>query len=210
MLAVALAAIVAAVLIVTLSGGGHARHARAPAGAGQSETQVAASYLGLAPGTVRHRLRSGETLAEVAESTTGHSSRGLLRKLLAYRAAELSKQGLTPAEVHEREARMRAQLESQLRRTRRVGAALAPASRYLGVTEAQLRAQLRSGRTLAQVAAAHGRSRSELIAGILRLRRARLQAARRGGQITAAEERSAIVLLRRRIARAVDAKTGQR
>ena len=87
---------------------------------------------------------------------------------------------------------------------RRVGATLPAAAQYLGVSEAQLRAQLRSGRTLAQVAAAHGHSRDAA-----RRRHPRLPQGAPGrrpprGQITATEERAAVKLLRRRIERAVD------
>src|SRR5689334_18838686 len=81
MLAVALAAVIAAVLIVTLSGGSsgdkHRRHAQggtatAPA-RGATDSQLASSYLGIPKATLRQRLRKGETLAEIAESTPGRS-----------------------------------------------------------------------------------------------------------------------------------------
>jgi hypothetical protein len=213
MLAVALVAVIAAVLVLELGGGGHsggrrARSAAVPPAKQHSATEAAASYLGLGTSTLRHRLRAGETLAEVADSTPGHSSRGLLHALMAYRAAELSRQHLTPAQVRAKESQLRERLKTQLRHARRIGAALAAASRYLGVSEAALRAQLRSGHTLAEVAAAHGHSRDELIEGILHVRRARLDAAVKAHQITPAEERTALSLLRRRIARAVEAKTG--
>ncbi len=210
MLAVALAAVIAGVLIVTLSGGGkHSRHGRAgkPAAApavGASDSQLAASSLGLPKATLRARLRKGETLAEIAESTPGHSSGALVRSLLAYRVAELHGRGLTAAQVHEAKVRLRTRLTAELRRTRRVGATLPAASRYLGMSEAQLRAQLRSGHTLVQVASAHGHTRAQLVAGILAVRKARLDAVRRSGQITASEERAAVKLLRKRIERAVD------
>ncbi len=209
MLAVALVAIVAAVLILTLGGGSghHAPHS-VSAGGGESATASAASYLGLDASAVRRRLRGGETLAQIAESTPGRSSRGLLHVLLARRAAELSKQGLTPAEVRDKERQLRTRIRAQLRRTRRVGGALAAASSYLGMTQAQLRSQLRSGRTLAQIAAAHGHSRAELIEAIVQVRRARLDAAVKAGQISAAEERVALHQLKRRVTRQVEAKLG--
>ena len=96
MLAIALLAVIAAVLISTL-GGGSKHHASRQASTGEGPTASAASYLGVGAATVRRRLRSGETLAEIADSTPGRSSRGLLRAMLAERAAELTKQGLSPA-----------------------------------------------------------------------------------------------------------------
>jgi hypothetical protein len=217
MLAVALLAVIAAVLIVALGGGGkghghdrRARIARSSAGAGnvQSDTQLAASYLGLSPEALRRRLRRGETLDEVAESIPGRSPRQLMRTVLAYRAAELRKEGLTSVQVRDRQQQLREKLTGELHRTRRIGAALAPASRYLGIDEAQLRAQLRSGRTIAQVAAADGHSRAQLLAGIVRVREKRLEAQRRAGTITPAEQRRALALLRKRAERLIDIDFG--
>jgi hypothetical protein len=211
MLAVALLAVIAAVLILTLGGsggGGHHRRertARQATRTGHSDAQLAASYLGLSPAALRRRLRQGETLSEVAESIPGHSPRELIQTVLAYRAAELRKRGLTPAQVREREAELRDSLSGALRRKRRLGAALAPASRYMGISPARLRTELRAGRTLAQIAAAHGHSRAELLAGLERARAKRLGAARRAGTITPAQEREALAVLRRRDERLIDA-----
>src|SRR5689334_10381577 len=113
MLAVALLAVVAAVLIVALGGNENTRRGR-PAGAvaagGKSATQLASGYLGVEPSKLRRRLRSGETLAEVAESTPGHSARGLMHTLLAYRAAELRAQGVPPGEARIQERKLRVKL----------------------------------------------------------------------------------------------------
>lgn len=208
MLAVALLAVIAAVLIVALSGGSsHPRQRAAGAAPGeQSAAQAASSYLGLGLGEVRRRLRNGETLAEIADSTPGHSARALEREIVAGRSAELKKQGATPSQSAAAVHRLRARLRAQLRRKRRAGALVRSASRYLGVDEAAVRAQLRSGKTLAQVAEAHGHSREELVDGIVRARMGVLETARKKGEITRAEEKGAITLLRTRVARAVQAK----
>ena len=60
MLAVALVAVVAAVLIVTLSGGkSHSgKDSRAVAAGGRNTTQAAAAYLGLGTSALRKRLRN--------------------------------------------------------------------------------------------------------------------------------------------------------
>jgi len=207
MLAVALLAVIAAVLVLTLGASSkhHASRSASVAGS-QSPTASAASYLGMNAAAVRRRLRSGESLEQIAEATPGHSSRGLLRAMLASRTAELRKQGLTRAEVRAQESRLRTKLKAQLRHTHHVGGSLAAASSYLGISQAHLRSELRSGRTLAQIAAAHGHSRAELVAGIVRVRRARLDAAVKAGQISTADERIALRQLKRRVARQVEAK----
>jgi len=207
MLAVALAAVIAAVLIVTLSGGHSHKHDRAvSAASGKNATQAAAAYLGLGTSALRKRLRNGETLEQIAEATPGHSARGLLHTVTAARAAELRAQGRSPAEIRANVSRLRARLLLQLRRQRRSGAIVASAAGYLGISEAALRTQLRSGKTLIEVAAAHGHSRKELIRGLVRARRGTLDEARRQGQINAAEEKSALRLLRRKVIRAAEAE----
>ncbi len=208
MLAVAFLAVIAAVLIITL-GGSRSHPKQRAAGAapgGQSAAQAASAYLGLGLGEVRRRLRNGETLAEIADSTPGHSARALEHSILAGRSAELKKQGATPAQTAAAVHRLRVRLRAQLRRQRRTGALIRSASRYLGVDEAAMRAQLRSGKTLAQVAEAHGHSREELVDGIVRARTGTLETARKKGEITRAEEKGAVTLLRTRVARAVKAK----
>ena len=194
MLGVALLAVIAAVLIIALSGGSsHSKKStkNAPAGA-PSAAQAASSYLGIGVNTVRRRLRNGETLEEIANSTPGHSAQALEREILAARSAELSKHGATPAQTAAAVHRLRRRLRAQLRRQRRSGALVRSASRYLGIDEAALREQLRSGKSLAQVAEAHGHSREQLVEGIIR---GRIGSARNGaqhGQITRAEEKRAI------------------
>ncbi len=208
MLAVALIAVVAAVLIVTLGhGSSHPKHQAASAAGGtQSAAKAASSYLGIDLNTVRRRLRNGETLEEIADSTPGHSSQALLGAIVAERTAQMRKQGASPAQTAAALHRLRRHLRAQLRRKRRSGALVRSASNYLGIDESALREQLRSGKTIAQVAVAHGHSRDELIEGMLRGRTATIESLREHGQISRAEEKRAISLLRAKVLRAVDAK----
>jgi hypothetical protein len=67
-------------------------------------------------------------------------------------------------------------------------AGLDAAASYLGLTEAQLRSQLESGKTLAQVAAAQGKSVDGLKQALLADARSHLDQAVKDGKITAAEE----------------------
>jgi hypothetical protein len=50
---------------------------------------LAARYLGLTPTQLRARLRSGRTLAQIADTTSGRSAVGLIESLVNSRAAEL-------------------------------------------------------------------------------------------------------------------------
>jgi len=60
-----------------LRGGGHAR--------GQRLKAAAAQYLGTTPEELAAKLRTGTTLAQIADSTAGHSREGLIGALMATR-----------------------------------------------------------------------------------------------------------------------------
>jgi hypothetical protein len=61
------------------------------------------------------------------------------------------------------------------------------AATYLGLTEAQLRTELESGKTLAQVAQAHGKSVSGLVDALVAEAKSHLDAAVKAGRLTQAE-----------------------
>ncbi len=73
------------------------------------------------------------------------------------------------------------------------------AAAYLGLTKAQLRKQLQSGRTLAQIAATGGRSKSGLVEALLSTRAAQLSAAVRARRLSPASERRRLARLRKRL-----------
>jgi hypothetical protein len=73
------------------------------------------------------------------------------------------------------------------------------AAGYLGLTKTQLRKQLRSGRTLAQIAAANGRSSKGLLEALLSARAARLSAEVAAKRLSPAAERKALARLHRRL-----------
>jgi hypothetical protein len=76
---------------------------------------------------------------------------------------------------------------------------VAAAAGYLGLTKTQLRKQLRSGRTLAQIAAANGRSSKGLLEALLSERAARLSAEVTAKRLSPAAERKTLARLRRRL-----------
>jgi hypothetical protein len=78
------------------------------------------------------------------------------------------------------------------------------AASYLGLTEAQLHSELESGKTLAQVAQAHGKSVSGLVDALVADVKQHLDAAVAAGRITKAQETDALNGLRDRITNLVN------
>jgi hypothetical protein len=206
MLSLAAVAVLAAVLILVLSGGQHQRTKIGPVG--QSDIQVAAGYLGISTADLRLRLRSGLTLGQVADTGRGTSSAGLFHALLQARAAAIRKRGLSAGKERDRLAAISDRLKNELRRARRGHSSqLALASGYLGLEADALLSRLASGKSLAEIASATaGKSRSGLIEALTGPRERRLRAATAGHQITAASARASIDSFRARTAREVDRK----
>jgi hypothetical protein len=95
---------------VKLPGGIHGQHKR-----GHKLRTTAAGYLGITPGALNKDLRSGQTLAQIAESTPGHSKEGLVKALVAARRANLPASGLSPGTKNTpktQEARLRERVSS--------------------------------------------------------------------------------------------------
>jgi hypothetical protein len=79
------------------------------------------------------------------------------------------------------------------------GGGLAGAAAYIGITDAQLRTELESGKTLAQVAKAHGKTADGLIAAMVADEKKELDAAVTSGRITKAQEDQMVSNLKARI-----------
>jgi hypothetical protein len=82
----------------------------APAGLGN----VAAGYLGVAPVRLMSQLRSGQTLAQVADATAGKSKTGLIDTLVAARRSKLAAATAAGRLSHAREAKRLAGLEKRM------------------------------------------------------------------------------------------------
>jgi hypothetical protein len=177
------------------------------------DLKAAVAYLGVSPAKLLQELRSGRTLAQVADSTPGRSAAGLVDQIVATRKAALAAAvragGLRPAQESAALASLRGRVRIRIARAggypvavgRLGGRASAAAAAYLGVPRAQLRAELRAGRTLAAVAqATRGKSASGLIAAIVSGARLRLDASVAAGRLTAAREKLLLAMLERRVA----------
>jgi len=168
---------------------------------------AAASYLGVSTSQLRDELRSGKSLAQVADSTSGKSSKGLVDAVVASERSRLtSALANLPRRVE--------------RQVQRVGGARAPGARkrpipvaaaYLGMKPAELRAQLRSGNSLAQVAdSTSGKSAAGLIDAIVAARKTALAALVADGTLTPAQESVRLKHLTRRVTATVNRVRGQR
>lgn len=153
------------------SGHGHAGRARA------RELSAAATYLGVSQAQLASELRSGKSLAQVAEAAgNGRSTSGLIAALEASKKAKLdavasSLAARVAADVNRpggpvgRHAFGAARLKALFAARRQLGQA---AASYLGTTPAALRSQLRSGKSLAQIAdATAGKSKAGLVATLV-------------------------------------------
>jgi hypothetical protein len=80
------------------------------------------------------------------------------------------------------------------------------AASYLGLTEAQLRSELAGGKTLGQVAEAHGKSVSGLVDALVADAKSHLDAAVKAGRLTQAQADDMLSGLRDRIANLVNSR----
>ncbi|MFL5937264.1 MAG: hypothetical protein ACJ744_15075 [Gaiellaceae bacterium] len=74
------------------------------------------------------------------------------------------------------------------------------AAKYLGITEAQLRTELRNGKSLADVAKAHGKTVDGLVNALVDEAKTKLDAAVKAGKLTQAQANEMLSDLRHRIA----------
>ena len=81
---------------------------------------------------------------------------------------------------------------------------LETAAGYIGITEAQLRTELESGKSLAQVAQAHGKSVDGLINALVAAAKDKLDKAVTAGRLTKAQENEMLSHLKDRITSAVN------
>jgi hypothetical protein len=86
---------------------------------------TAASYLGLRPGQLAGELRSGKTLAQIANATSGKSAAGLIDAIVAARrsalAARVTAGSLTQAQADARLARLKSRVTTSVNRARARG-----------------------------------------------------------------------------------------
>ena len=82
------------------------------------------------------------------------------------------------------------------------------AAAYMGITEGQLRTELENGKSLAQVAKAHGKSVDGLIAALVAAAKDKLDKAVSAGRLTKAQETEMLGLLKDRVTSIVNRMGG--
>jgi uncharacterized coiled-coil protein SlyX len=175
-----------------VAAGGNGRH-------GHPGPAAIASYLGLTTAQLREQLRSGKTLAQIAVAQ-GKTVSGLEAAIYADVQAHLDKAvaggRLSSAQEQALLARLKARLDDVVNHAfpalarplrPRLGGAVAT---YLGVTPAELRTELRAGKSLAQIATAHGKTAAGLKSAILDAVKARLDKAVASARLSAAQEQT--------------------
>lgn len=211
MLAIAAAAAIAAVLILVLSGSGHHRRPSETARhvGGTSIVKSAASYLNIPATELRTRLRSGETIGQIAARTPGSSRAGLIKTLYSARAEAIAERHLPAAQEQAALRTLHRQIVSTVDRSRAHRSLVRASAVYLGIGEAALRERLASAKTLGAVAAeTPGHSAAGLVAALVATRRAALQVALKDKAISPLQEQEALKHLKRRAERQVAQQLG--
>jgi hypothetical protein len=206
-----------AVAAVTATGQG-AAHSRSAAASrrrlqrdGGRYLAAATSYLGVSLQQLQGDLRSGQTLAQVADATSGKSAAALIEAIVAAEKEDLAKNAanltrrVTLAVNRPGGPGLRSYGPARGRGPGAAGAAASTVSNYLHLTRAQLRGDLRSGKTLAELAdATSGKSAAGLIDALVAAKKERLAAAVAAGTLTKAQEEQRISRLSRRMTKFVN------
>jgi hypothetical protein len=208
----ALAGVVAAVVCAVAALAGGADAAKRPEHG--ALLRAAAAYIGVSRAALVQDARAGQTLAEIA-TAHGKTVAGLKSAMLAALKTRLdaavSAKKLTPAQAQARLARVDKLLD-RIVNARLGRAALRPArarflnisARYIGMTPKALRAELKAGSSLAQVAAAHGKTASGLKDALLKPFQQRLDKARTAGRISAADAQIRLARISARLDRIIN------
>ena len=173
--------------------------------------KAAAQYLGVSRAELVQDARAGKTLAQIA-TAHGKSVDGLEAAMLAALKTKLdaavSAGKLTLVQAQTKLARAEKLVErlvnSKLgakpgRRHGTKAGLLKVSARYIGVSSQALAADLKAGKSLAQVAAAHGKTAAGLKAALPATLKARLDQAVASGRIAAAQAQARLDKLSARL-----------
>jgi hypothetical protein len=202
---VAVAAGATAAVVMAAQPNGTVHHHKGVAG----PLVTAAGYLGLSRAQLRSELKSGKSLAAIANATPGKSQAGLLealesadRRKLVVATTRLPQRAL--AQVN-RAGGPLPRAATGARRNRPRPRMLSTAAGYLAISTAQLRLDLQSGRTLGQLAnATSGKSASGLVEALLAAAKAALASQVTAGKLTQAQANQILPQLSARLTARVD------
>ena len=143
---------------------------------------AAAAYIGISVADLRTQLASGKSLADVAVAN-GKTREGLIAALVAAEQQEIS--SLVDQKGTAFPGGPGNGGPGHGLGVRAEGDPIAAAATFLGTTTADLRTKLESGQTLAQIATAAGKTRDALIQALVGDAKAKIEAAKAAGTITA-------------------------
>ena len=168
--------------------------------------KAAVEYIGVSRAQLLKDARAGQTLAQIA-TAHGKTVAGLEAAMLAAIKAKLEARNLTPAQQQARLARAE-KLVDRLVNTKLTGkqrgakaakaVVLRASARYIGIKPQALRTELK-GKSLAQVAVAHGKTAAGLKAALLKPFQTRLDKAVASGRITTAQAQTRLDKLSARL-----------
>jgi hypothetical protein len=197
----------------------HGLRGGGPAGA-HDDLSVAATYLGLSETDLQTKLRSGKTMAQVANATDGKSASGLIDALVAaaqkHIAADVSSGRLTQTQADQILSGLKQHITARVNSTGPPGGprghggphgGFDAAATYLGISESDLMTTLQSGKTLGEVAdATAGKSKAGLVAALVADEKSHLAQAVKDGRLTQAQADTMAANLESRITDLVNGK----
>jgi hypothetical protein len=197
---VAAGALAGGIGVGAATGGGGKRH-HAPG----VSLKAAAQYLQLDRAELIKDVRSGQTLAQIA-TARGKSVNGLEAAMVAAAKAKLDAAvtagKLSPAQEQTKLQRVQKLVDrlvnAKLARRPAGARVLGMAAKYIGVTPTALRAELK-GKSLAQVATAHGKTVSGLKDALLKPFKARLDKAVAAGRLNSADAQARLAKISARV-----------
>ena len=197
----------------------HGLRAGGPAGM-HDDLAVAATYLGLTESELRTKLRSGTTMAEVANATDGKSADGLVDALVAAAqkniAADVSSGRLTQTQADQILSGLKQHITARVDSSGPPGGprglggphgGLDAAATYLGLSESALQTELQSGKTLGEIAdATAGKSKAGLVEALVTDEKSHLAQAVKDGRLTQSQADSMAANIETRVTDLVNGK----
>jgi D-Tyr-tRNAtyr deacylase len=200
------------IAVLVLGAAGSASAATAVQGAGNDPyVAVELKYLGLDKATLVAKLKQGQTLAQIA-AAQGKSSQGLVDALVAAAKVKLDAQVKAGKLSKSKEATALASLRTQGAKlmTKKFGSsATIPAVylkailAYLQIDDQTLQGELKAGKTLGQIAVAHGKTADGLTAAIVVPIQSQLDEQVTAGKLTASQHDALLAQAQANIAKLV-------
>jgi hypothetical protein len=167
----------------------------------------AASFLGITVSALTADLKGGKTLAQEA-TAKGKTADALVDAIVAAQKTVLDNQNAAGWITDAQETALLAQFKAEVTRLVNVGppvpsaqksGPLEAAADYIGVSVSDLLTDLRAGKSLADIATAHGKTVDGLVTALTAQEKNRLDAAVAAGTITAAQAQTLLTDLTKKV-----------